>query len=262
MFRDDRVYRAIVFQSNALKDLGVARSFFPKKSLTSAETTITCPWGKIDHMFYYSKNMFTRNVDILKEVREKKHGVVRYRYNMYFILISGEHSTAVMLAVPFLKMALEIYPILRGAIRGQDFEFLRIRLQAAVEASKRAEGLGAALKIVRAKYKIEGEGKQSDSLELIGTDLARSTVLNVLQKDFSESTLTAQSVRIALESSITFDTDSFGHYKFRVAKGGSNLQHMPEIFRALQTLKLVAKDYAFPYLKQLSQSDDELESSE
>ena len=260
MFRDERIYRAIMFSSPSVRDLNAARGLLPKKAISKAAPPIKCPHGSIEHWFYYSPNAFTRNIDLLKEVTEKRNGVTQYRYNLYLIGMTQGKTFSIMLAVPFLKMAKELYSHVRSETRGKDFEFNRILMNRAFELSKKGEDSAALLKITRVKYNIEGDGF-AESVGFVGSHLAQCATLGSLMKGLEGPKLTPERVRLSMDDRLSFDTDQLGHYWFNVSKNADNLQFLPDVFRMLAQLKLVEANSAFPHMRHFDATDSEVNQS-
>lgn len=256
MFRDERVFRAILFSSPSLRNLEAARALLPKRAVTTAEPAAKCPGGVVEHLYYYSQHEFTRNIDLLEQAKEKRHGVMQYRYNMYLIGVATGKAFSVMLAVPFKAMAQEIYSHLRNVTRGRDFQFSRILLNRTLEISENGDGVAALLKVTRIKFNVEGDGF-ADSVGLVGTHLAQSTTLRSFLVSLKGPTMTPELIRISLDDTFSLATDQLGHYWFRVAKSGANLTHIPEVLKFMSKLGLVEAGSAFPHMKHFDGSDDE-----
>jgi len=264
MFRHDRVYRAIAFSGPDVCDLSSVRSLFPKKTLSSAEPAVGGPHYKVEHHFYYSTSEFTRNIDLLQKAKIRWNGVEQYKYNIYFAGIQSGRQLTVILAVPFWRMAREVYSHLRNATRGRDVVYKKISLTGAFEADKKVEALAVLLKISRVNYSIEGDGT-ADSLQFIGNDLAHCSTLDTLKVNLKGPSLVPQSIRIAYKKSFeerfSLEVDKFGHYRFRVSKSGKSFPCLTEVFRALAAARLIQETSAFPHMG-LGEPDDELGEAE
>jgi hypothetical protein len=194
MFRHDRVFRAIAFSGKGFSDLASIRALLPANRLSAAETPVTGPHLRAEHYYYYSQSAFTRNIDLLEKARAKWNGVEQYRYNIYFAEIQFRRQFTAVVAVPFWKMALEIYPHIRSATRGLGVVYRRLALDRVFIADKEIEELAAILKISRVSYGIEGDA-DADALEFVGKDLARCDTLETLKRGLSGPSLVPESVR-------------------------------------------------------------------
>lgn len=256
MFRDERIYRAVMFAAPSLRDLADAKMLFPKKVIATADPPVKCPGGSVEHLFYYSTKEFTRNVDLLAQAKEKRHGIVQYRYNMYLVSVLIGKTLNAMVAVPFKSMAQEVYLHLRNATRGQDYEFRRVLLGRAMELSEKGEDAAALLRVTRVKYNVEGDGF-AESVGFVGSHLAQCTTLKTLLSTLKGPTLTPELLRISLDDRFTFATDQLGHYWFRVARHANNLVHIPEVFKIIAKLGLIESSSAFPHMKHFDEADEE-----
>lgn len=260
MFRHDRVYRAVAFSSVDLNDLPRVRSFLPKKSLSVAEPSKKIENCTVEHYFYYSPQQFTRNIEILSKARERWHGTMQYRYNLYLIGFKQKNRYFVVLGVPFWKMALDVYRQFRDATRGQGLSFKTIPLGKVLDTSKTSEDLNSKIKITRVNFNIEGDSN-ADSVFLTGTNLARCATLDTLIANLKGPTLVAQTLRMTYDDRFAIETDQFGNYRFRVSKHGNNLPFLPKVFSTLDSIGLVNDTAAFPYLSQVESANDDLEES-
>jgi len=264
MFRHDRVYRAIALSGPDFDDLGSVRALLPPKCLSVVEPAVADEHLRAEHYYYYSRTAFTRNIDVLQKARAKWNGVEQYRYNIYFVGIRYRRQFVAFVAVPFWKMAREVYPHIRAATRGRSVVFRKVALEQVFRAAKAAEELAAILKISRVLYGIEGD-VAADSLEFAGEDLARCDTLETLKANLKGPSLVPQSVRLAykrsFEERFTVEADKFGHYRFRVGKSGRTFACLTGVCIALTKSQLIEATPAFPYMGR-GDPEDELEEGE
>jgi len=260
MFRDERIYRGIVFTSTTLKSSRDVKALLPRNSVVAAEKPRTLPFGSLEHLYYYSETQFTRNIDLLNEAKEKRGGRVMFRYNLYVISTAMKTATYMMIAVPFSRMAKELFSHMRNVMRGQKFQYERVLLDRAIVASRDGLDAAALLAVTRVKYSITADPSM-ESVFLIGENVAKSQSHDRFVKNIEPGvTVEPESLRVCLDNQFTLTTDNFGHFQFRVSKHAANLAHFPQMLKTLSELKLTEATSAFPHMKHFE--DDEMDENE
>jgi hypothetical protein len=261
MFRDQQNYRAVAFRAPHIEELGDLTCFFPPRTVTKAEQTVPSSRGfEVMHCYYWSPDQFTR-AEIPSEFQKRVSGVRYYRYNMYFFQTSSPKGKVFFVALPFLRMALDVYPRIKDAARGTGIRYQTVDLEALLKAVKQNRHLDGAITITRARFKVAGD-ELTDTLLVSGQDVPHSGVVRTVFPAMDKLSIAAKAERLRLSvagTSLRFnlELDDAGHYKFWLAKNAYNLPAMAVVMPYLHKEGLVAETTSFPYMRSLREEEEE-----
>jgi hypothetical protein len=260
MFRHDRVYRAIVFAAPSFKSTSGVMRLFPSGAFSEEEPLLKSDALTVCHHYYYSRTQFTRNIDLLEKARVPAAKSDLYRYNAYLIRISDGPSPKFVLAVPFWRMAKEVFTSFRQASAGKGVNYMRVSLGDVLPTAAKSAPFAALIKITKVAYVLEGDG-DCDSIEFGGKDLVRYKTMEAVRRFPKGPSILPQALRLSYNKSFTerftLETDKFGHYRFRVGHTNQSFFCLSELFKFLSQAGLIIPEQALPYMGG-EESQDEL----
>lgn len=256
MFRDEQNYRAVAFCLQDVKSAEQLIEYFPKHIIEPADSILRDGKGfEVFHCYYYSPKIFT-GLEIPEDYQKKIRGVGHYRYNIYFLSTKTKHKRIFFVAVPFLRMALEVYPIVRDKNAGRSTRYQMIDLPELVNAVTEDRHMDGALTITRIKYKIDGDSLV-DNCVLRGKDIPHSKTLKLMSEPLRNEggvTLDPEQVRLTLSQpslKLVLEVDKSSHFKFWLGKKAYNLPGLSAIMSFLQQERLILESASFPPMRSL-----------
>jgi len=187
------------------------------------------------------------------ECRKRIRGKVCYRYNMYLLHIDPRGLSIFFLAVPYLRMALEVYPYVKAQGRGRQFAYQAVDLALLVAAVAENRNRGGSLEIRGVRFKVGGDDR-ADSLSLRGLNVPSSAVVKAIRDPLRRKgiTLTPESARVSLSipgRGLLLELDSAGHYKFWVSRNASNLVSVTDAMVYFDGESLLSQSLSFPLMR-------------
>lgn len=266
MFRYENYFRTVAFVAPKLRELRDLMSFFPVGTVTPAEQPTSAAEGfDVMHCFYYSPTLYTPKVMVKpkkpEEYQKRIRGKTYYRYNMYFLSSTYKKNTVFFIAVPLLRMALDIYPIIREAGRGTGIRFQLVELARLLNTIQEDKHMEGALSIKRARLTIRGD-ELTDSLVISGQDVPHSSMMRKVLPYMTEVGIATAPERLRLSYlggsyRFTLDIDNVGHYRFWVGKTTNNLPALANIMSYLYENKLVIESASFPFMRLLMEEGEQ-----
>lgn len=263
-FRYEQNYRAVAFRMPDIQSLNELTSLFLSHSIERAELDISPTKGfEVEHYYYYSPQIFSSKLEAISENQKKIRGVINYRYNLYFFATKVKHVKVYFIAVPFLAMALELYPFIEKKISGRDAKYQCVNLSAFLNAVAENRHMQGSLTIKKIKYKIGGDGL-ADNFIVNGIDIPHSITIKTIDTSLMargllhspeqiRASLTQKSLKLVLE------VDRATHYKFWVGKGANNLVGVASIMNYFIEEQLIIESTMFPPLRPLREEEKERE---
>lgn len=264
MFRDKRSFRSIAFRASEIDALDDLLAFLPPSSTKKADQFLSPGTDglQILHCFYYSTQLFTSRPPT-DEYQERRRGKMHFRYNMYLVSITTKATPTYFLAVPFLPMALEIYPHLRDRMRGHGTRYQAFNLPGVITAVQSDKNMSGALSITRIKYQVDGDSLL-DSIVFRGKEVSHSPIHKNAARWIRTRgpQLRAEQVRLTLdteETHFTIEMDKFGHCKFWLSKDAANISGLFDTVSYLDQQRLVTESASFPYMRSLRDEEQDYE---
>jgi hypothetical protein len=267
MFRDLRSFRTIAFRAPDIPDLKALVQIFPPNKIQVADLPFDQNnSSKIDilHCYYLADREYSsKPIPQNKKVKIKQHSL--YKYNMYFISIPIDHSYIYFVAVPFLPMAIDVYPILREGMRGRGVHYKRFKLPELLSMVRTDRNLDGAIKITRVRCKVDGDNLL-DTIVFKGKEVTHSSTFRNAVDYISEEGPTLSPERICLTytekcNRFTFEADHSGHCKFWLAKNAANLPCLSDIIKFLSQEHLLSESASFPFMPALRNEEDDSENA-
>jgi hypothetical protein len=199
---------------------------------------------------------------------------------MYIIGAQIRQAWTYFIAVPFLPMALEVYPHFRQGLRGTRpfyFSFKLKEMIAAVQSYKRPlkkpsvaspvtfgpadkKQISEKFSITRIKCKIDGD-ELIDTVAFKGKDVPHSTTYKITLKSIRSKgpKLGPEQVRLKHsmgEQQFTIEMYKHGHCKFWLSSNASNISAVLNVAQYLDQHELVKTGATFPYMASLREEEE------
>lgn len=261
MFRDLRSFRSIAFRAPEIPDLKGLLQLFPPDKLEVIEPPFVLDNSGIDvlHCYYLADREYsTKSIPYQHQVNNGQQ--LFYRHNIYLISLLIDRIPTYFVAVPFLSMAIDVYPLLREGSRGRGIHYKMFNLPKLVSTVRDNKNLEGKLKITKVRYKVDGDNLL-DTIIFKGKEVPHSSTFKGVVDSVHKGgpTLTAEQVRLtytAKESRFTFEVDQSGHCKFWLAKNAANMPNLLDIASFLSNEKLLDESASFPFMRSLCKESE------
>ena len=175
---------------------------------------------------------------------------------MYLISVAIPQIPTYFVAVPFLRMALELYPHLRSIASGRSVQYRTYHLDETVKKIRAGQNLEGAVKLSNVRYKIDGDSLL-DTLIFRGKNLSPSpTFQKILAAGPAKGTiLSPERVRLAYDNDtqhLTIEMDTYGHCKFWLSRRAANISALFDVMMFLHSNGLILESASFPFMKALT----------
>ena len=258
MFRYQREYRAIAFHAASLQSVPDVLGLLPKQS-TALQETLENSTDQLEvcHAFYYSRSEFTQG-KLLEEAKEKgRRGMARY--NMYLFRFAWKRQRILFVAVPFSKMATEVFDALHVGTRGMGLKYHAVDLGSLISCLTNGDGSITNHRLTAAKFDVEGDSAV-DRLGMSGDDVVHSRSYKRICEGLRGITLSPLRCRLVYDdhegTRFGMQVDLHGNYWFRVRQHAVNLAWSEHLFRFLYGEKLMMASPAFPLHRGVTDEGD------
>ena len=245
-FVHDRDFRGIVLSSSSVSTFGDLSTLFTSSALSAGEEhSKSSSAFEVEHRFYYTQDDFTTK----EEDREACYGNwgrknACFRYSLFFAQLHLPKASVFVIALPLMKMARKVYPLLEERSRGRDIMFWRADLRSLIQQFKAGENLEGRMALRTIRYAVFGDNKASRFM-VSGSDTASSTTLRQV-----EDALTRKGIRYSPRVAELCFSDQkvgyrfyltlsrLGHIKFFISEGTEHFPTLGMILAHLMKLKL------------------------
>jgi hypothetical protein len=250
MFRDRRDFRAIAFTIPNLNSIAGIRELLPKDSISEGKLLKNgSPKFQIEHLYYYSKERYSPSPE-LDSIKQVWHGIEQYRYDLYLLGFNGPNSYIAIVAVPLLKMGMELFNQVHEKVIGRGLVYQKVLLEKLLKAVRDGHHLGGYIKITNIQMLIKGD-PPANSVLIAGDDALNSKTFELLHSSLSGIEFNPMSCRIIYdepgERKFYLGVDKFGNYSFYVRVGGHNLHWANYLLTYLYGEKLIGETIAKPW---------------
>lgn len=255
MFDGQREFRAIVFESKGVGSVEDVTSLIPSGSIAEELTEINGSNNfSIRHGYFYSATPFAPP-EVIAEVHVPFGGAVKYRYDFYACKWKSGRRTAFVVAVPFAKMAKEMFAFVDGS---KSRKYRKINLQALIEGLAGGGDPSRTMTATTIRFAVTG-GDRVRRATLSGPDVTSSQVYQRLTESLHGIALLPRRVRVRFDDDrlrATCEADLFGNYWFHVSKGGGNLVAFGAFLDALQESKVLEDAIAYPLREEIEDGEE------
>ena len=251
--REQRIYRAIAFSYDGLTGLDTVKKLFDGKTL-SAPNLLKAHDGFVGQHFHYYSSIQFSNAEYLEKIKTKKYGQEVYCYNMYWLWFNYDNLNIVIIAVPFLKMALNIFELIKIGTRGKKLVFHRVDIEKMIEAIKSKKNMDGHIKITKFDSLVKGDSTIS-RIAVNGADTIHSKTLKTINSSLFRTgvSLSLKSCNITFNNhkgeSFTLFADRWGNYSIRIGKDASNLPALRHFISYGANEKIIMETQVFPIFK-------------
>ena len=264
MFRDKRDFRAIIFNSPKIATSEQILGFFPKDLIQDIETIHKSDdILNISHAHYLTSSAFT-SPDILKDIEVVVNGNTMYQYSMYTASFKINDRNVHLIAVPFSKMAAEVFNNFSISTRGNAIKYQKVDIINLINACRIGKNLEGDIKITRIELEIEGDSP-TKSITMAGTNVPISKTFTSVTESLSELQFRYRRCRLLFDDKsnpkFSIEIDRFGNYLIPVRAKAKNLPWIVNILKFFFNESLIREDSLLPPIgkvKDESEMTDEL----
>lgn len=260
MFRDQRVFRAILLQSPKITSAADVVALLPKGKIKEFLPIIPdSDSGGVWHAYYISKTQFTDSL-VLSDERAKDADSDSYKYNLYFFEMRIRRKVYVGLAVPFSQMAVELFTIIDKKTVSQHRLYQVLDLPRVATFLQESDDIARQFSAKMVRFEVVGDS-DSNKLSISGNNVFYSRVFARACKQLRGIQLVPKRMKITCIGDrwkCACECDGFGNIWVRVSNKGQSLTRMIGFFEPLFIRGLVREDSSFP----LRRAVQELEESE
>ena len=226
MFQEQREYRSIAFVMPGLESASDVLSLISKESSRECQALpISTADFEIAHSHYYSETRFTPSEE-LEELKVTKRGAEVFRYNVYVFRLEWRRARVFFVAVPFFRMAWEVFPKLREAARGKGLQYQRASVDKLFKVLLSEEAVDNRPSIGLTSFNVLGD-PLLQTLAFNGDDILHSQTYSRLRSSLGGVELSPKKCQIVYDDHkgkrFRLNTDYLGNYQFRIGKGAMNL---------------------------------------
>jgi hypothetical protein len=260
MFRDKRDFRAIAFTVPSLKSIAGMRDLLPQNSISEGEQlTEGSPQLQIEHMYYYSRERFSPSPE-LDNVKKVWQGIEQYRYDLYLLGFTGPNFFVGMVAVPLLRMGLNLFRQIHEGARGSGLLYQKVSLERLLKAVTEGRHMGGSIRITNIQMLIFGD-PSANSILIGGENALNSKTFKCLSNSLTGLQFDPLSCRVIYDrpegQRFYMGIDRFGNYSFYVRAGGYNLHWASNLLSYLYKEKVIDETPAIPLRRLLEELERE-----
>jgi len=261
MFEDRRDYRAVAFACPRLRGVADIAGLLPRNAVMDLRV-LSEPASdlEITHSHYYSTNRFTASAELDKLVVTRR-GIHFYRYDVYFLATSVKRQRVFLVAVPFFRMGIELFGMIRERSRGHGLLYQVVNLDRLLALLSSPIEMTTRPKISFAEFTVFGD-EALTRLSLAGENVLQSVGFSLVRRS-----LTAKGIGLnPRKCAILYDdhqgkrfrlqADSFGNLRFRVGFRAHNLPFAQYLLSFLYTGNVMDSTPAYPLRKGVVEEED------
>jgi hypothetical protein len=251
MLRDKRQYRAIIFSSPKLPNEECIPDYLPQTARGERETIESSNDDMtLSHMYYLSETEFASGpFDDESIVRKGRKQFIKW--SMYYGSIRQRRRRLLFIAVPFSRMAEEVFGIIDSQTGGIGRVYCTPDLKAIVKTISSGGNHECGVTASGVRFQVTGDS-EVNSLTLSGNDVLSSRTYLRATKELHGIGLIPKRLRINHASSLgklVCECDTFGNYWFRVSAGGLSVFRLAPFISFLCENKLMSEETSFPLRK-------------
>ena len=259
MFSGQRDFRAIAI-SSSLRDLPPLAELLPKDSVSKDFNIVgeRKPEFIVQHGFYYSTVAYA-SPELLADIRVPFGKTEKYRYDIYVCKWQRQKSICTVLAVPFGKMAADVFGLIEEELRPQKRGFERVNLDGLITQLKAESPISGDLTVTSLRCRVTG-GDKVQSAIFSGSDVVASHLYRRTTEALRGIQLVPRRARLRFEQPPTrfsFETDTHGNFWFHVSKDGANIQSLYHSLIALDRAKLIERTIEYPLREGIRREEHE-----
>lgn len=259
MHRDKRQFRAIVLTAPRLEGPEAIVNCLPSAAcgevdeFDSGDANVS-----LRHMYYLSDKEFTSGpIDDALIIRKGRKQL--YKWSMYYGHFRLKRRVFVFAAVPFSRMAEEVFGLVDAATKGigrvyavPDLNLIAKYIAGQQDDEERLVATGV-------RFQVTGDS-DVNSMSLLGADVLSSRTLSRATKELHGIGLIPKRVRMSHTTpSARFgcECDTFGNYWFRVSGGGASVFRLAPFIGLLAEHRLIGDDPSYPLRKAVRELEED-----
>lgn len=258
MFSGQREFRAVMFsvaKFDQSKDvLKCLAQDVRSDQLTAIE--VSDKNVSIHHGFFYSSQVCAPP-DVLKEVEVTIGRTKKYSYDFYVIRWKPKRTPSFIVAVPFGRIAEEMFGMLEHELGAKQRLYKHLDLQLLVDLLAESNSPLKNIESKAVRFLVTG-GDTVKTAHLTGPNVARSKYYERTKKGLRGIKMKPRRVRFRFENGpakFTLEADRHGNFWFPVSKEGGNLCWMAAAFEALATNGILSDTKGYPLREGLRTED-------
>jgi hypothetical protein len=263
MHRDKRQFRAIIFTAPRIDGPEAIVSCLPTSSRGEVEEFVSDDANvSLMHMYYLSEKEFSPGPledDLI--IRKGKKRL--YKWSMYYGHFRLRRRVFVYVAVPFSRMAEEVFGLVDAATKGIGRVYSVPDLNAIAKYIAGEQDNEERLIATGVRFQVTGDS-DVNSLSLHGTDVLSSRTLNRATKELRGIGLVPKRVRMSHTTpsgKFGCECDTFGNFWFRVSGGGTSVLRLAPFIGLLGSNNLIGDDPSYPLRKAVRELEEESQNA-
>jgi hypothetical protein len=259
MFSGQRDFRAIAVWSSS-KEFPPLSEIFPKDAVAKQLTMVSDanPSFIVRHGYYYSSTEYA-SLDVLADARVPQGRSFKYRYDFYACEWERPKGSCIVFAVPFGKMAVDMFGTVEEKLRPAKRAFERINLDLLVSQLAAEEPISSDITATSLRCRVIGDDKVQTAV-YSGSDVIASQLYRRTTSALRGIRLVPRRVKVKYEQApIRFSTemDAHGNYWFHVSKDGTNVASLFEVLNTLDRANLVERTIEYPLREGIRREEHE-----